>query len=270
MFLFDPSFKMVTEIPDKHAVAILSRTKKFVSSSTSLEEFRKILNKEQNRLTQINTSHGFKGKQACTVVVSDAVVRRYPLVHPDWIFQKIFGDTLKKLIEDDKRLFYVAITRATDCLVLLTDSSRSEPCIFVKQLGLSDNLKWKDIPSQIEDWSHFEIRIGTNDYKWNSPPTVKIKDRLRGLGFRWIPENNWAFWKKPVSRIGFVLEDFLASTEIDWPDGIEIRVCDGNNHLIHRVDYYFGQLRSLSLTIPSTNERNRSRINKQSEPDIPF
>ena len=40
----------------------------------------------------------FQFAAVCKVVLLDAVYGFYPLIHPTWIFQKVFGDTLEKLV----------------------------------------------------------------------------------------------------------------------------------------------------------------------------
>lgn len=51
----------------------------------------------------------------------DAVARSYPLIHPDWVFSRVLGDSLEKIICEERRLLYVAMTRAAEKLVITTD-----------------------------------------------------------------------------------------------------------------------------------------------------
>jgi len=39
----------------------------------------------------ISTTHRFKGLEEPAVIVLDAVQRSYPLIHPHWVFPRIFG-----------------------------------------------------------------------------------------------------------------------------------------------------------------------------------
>jgi DNA helicase-4 len=66
-----------------------------------------------------STTHSYKGGEADCVVLVDP--EDYPLLHEERIFSRIFGDTDETLYEDERRLFYVGITRTKESLVLLRD-----------------------------------------------------------------------------------------------------------------------------------------------------
>jgi DNA helicase-4 len=44
------------------------------------------------------------------VIVLDAVKRSYPLIHPNWVFLRVFGDSIDSIEDEERRLFYVATT----------------------------------------------------------------------------------------------------------------------------------------------------------------
>lgn len=110
------------------------------------------LEKEKREPQELSfTTHKYKGREQDVVILVDAVMGRYPLIHPAWIFQRIFDDelrdnsghsrsvlgdlekgtglsefhmddiTLRKIIQDELRLFYVAITRAKTELYILAE-----------------------------------------------------------------------------------------------------------------------------------------------------
>jgi DNA helicase-4 len=58
---------------------------------------------EHRKRVSISTTHRYKGRERSHVIVLDAVDRSYPLVHPDWIFSRIFGDDKKKLLEEGRQ-----------------------------------------------------------------------------------------------------------------------------------------------------------------------
>ncbi len=47
---------------------------------------------------------------------------KFPFLHPDYPFWKIFGDTPRSLLEEERRLYYVALTRTKDNLYLVSES----------------------------------------------------------------------------------------------------------------------------------------------------
>ena len=57
----------------------------------------------------------------------DAIDLRYPLLHPNWIFTRVFGDSIEHLTDEERRLFYVALTRAKEELYILTENNNPSP-----------------------------------------------------------------------------------------------------------------------------------------------
>ena len=102
-------------------------------------------------MASISTAHKYKGLEKPAVVVLDAVDRSYPLIHPDWPFFRIFGDSPQSLAEADRRLFYVALTRAVESLVVVTDSSASSP--FLDEIAEHRSIAkfpWESFPPVAE------------------------------------------------------------------------------------------------------------------------
>jgi DNA helicase-4 len=79
----------------------------------------------QKKKIRFSTVHRFKGKECDTVFVVDPFAGSFPLLNADSIeLFKFFGDNLEKAEADERRLFYVAITRAKERLVFLTEARR--------------------------------------------------------------------------------------------------------------------------------------------------
>ena len=87
-----------------------------------LKELHEYLPDQDQRRLSISTTHGYKGQEADAVIVLDAQIGRYPLIQPDWKFQRLFGDTEDLITEAEKRLFYVALTRARWSLDILANN----------------------------------------------------------------------------------------------------------------------------------------------------
>jgi DNA helicase-4 len=116
-------------------VAILSRTSRF--HSVSLEDFQRKLIEclegdreaigEPGDKIQAKTVHSFKGLEAEIVILVRACEDDYPLIHPDNALFTIFGRNEADTIDEEKRLFYVALTRAKEKLYVLTERDRESP-----------------------------------------------------------------------------------------------------------------------------------------------
>lgn len=100
----------------------------------------------------ISTSHGFKGNQSDVVIVLDATERNYPLIHPNWIFYRILGESESAIVDESRRLFYVALTRAKHALFILTEGGRKSP--FLDSISDRTSLveiEWSRFPPNMQD-----------------------------------------------------------------------------------------------------------------------
>lgn len=75
-----------------------------------------------------STAHSFKGKERDVVIIVGANRRNFPKFHPDNELMEVLGVTMQKVRDEEKRLFYVAITRAKEELYLIYDD----------KIGMSD------------------------------------------------------------------------------------------------------------------------------------
>jgi len=73
---------------------------------------------------RIGTVHSFKGLEAEIVIVLRTTQGAFPLIHPDNALFRIFGETEASALAEERRLFYVALTRAASKTYLLTESGR--------------------------------------------------------------------------------------------------------------------------------------------------
>ena len=139
------NWQKITSAPtskkDKIRVAILSRTN-YMERAT-LSEFERKLHacfsaEEKKQLgdprekIRTGTAHGFKGLEADIVIILRANEGAFPLIHPDNALFKFFGQTEKDILDEERRLFYVAVTRAAEKLYILTENERESP--FLKDL----------------------------------------------------------------------------------------------------------------------------------------
>lgn len=114
---------------------------------------------------RVMTAHTSKGQEEDAVIVLDASENNYPKIHPDNLLYEIFGVTAAEVLAEERRLFYVAITRPAEKLWILTDADSVSS--YVKQLKV-------DVAPGDHDRSALEAK----SEKRGDPETF---DRLRGL-----------------------------------------------------------------------------------------
>jgi len=198
-----------------------------------IEELRKsLLDKlqftdEQKKRVDISTTHKYKGKEKQVIIVLDA--DRYGNIHPDSVFNRIFGDDEIKLFEDERRLLYVALTRAKNELFIVTDSFNSSPFIagLTKTMQLKE-VNWANYPVPMNEDRFILVRV-TNQKDRGSSPTKEINEFLKSEGYRF--DGNLMCWYKVE-----LIQTFLADgsrlqylNERNWSsqaNGIEVNFCN--------------------------------------------
>lgn len=129
-------------------VLVLTRTG--YAYGLELDEFEKRLRwilRQHSALTLLSneidldvmTAHKAKGKEADTVILLDVTTRQFPKVHADNALYRPFGVTAEDTLAEERRLFYVAITRAEWRLLLLTEMGQESP--YLDELQLSHGLQ---------------------------------------------------------------------------------------------------------------------------------
>jgi ATP-dependent exoDNAse (exonuclease V) beta subunit len=104
---------------------------------------------------QASTTHLFKGLEEQAIIILDADKRRYPLIHRHWKYQRLFGDTEGKIGEEERRLFYVALTRAVSSLDIINAKAEEDESPFLICLehrvrhGSWDRISPKHPPEQV-------------------------------------------------------------------------------------------------------------------------
>lgn len=169
----------------------------------------------------VMTAHKAKGKEADTVIVLDVTSRQFPKVHADNALYQPFGVTMADTLAEERRLFYVAITRAEWRLLLLTETGQESSYIGELQLDRGQGLsEWgvassgrapasmtslseagKAIQSRIEALDRWDLIIGNA-----SPSAIPTLQRLRAQRY-------------PVPETGYFVqgESDELSAEFAWP-----------------------------------------------------
>ena len=174
-------------------VAILSRTNDEIKKLQ--KDLPNLFAKSIRGKIFVSTVHKFKGEEKDAIIVLDAVEGKFPLINPNWFFYRILGDTEEKLIDDERRLFYVAITRAKEDLIILTTKKEESP--FLKRLPIRDVVNWSYYPPFVGG----ELSSGIEQVKVivsnqsgllsYPPPTMLIKEKLKANGYKYNNDGSW-------------------------------------------------------------------------------
>ncbi|QSV56928.1 MAG: UvrD-helicase domain-containing protein [Dolichospermum sp. UKL201] len=205
-----------------------------------LELVHSYLPEESRKLVTISTAHKYKGLQKDVVIILDAIPRCYPLIHPDLMFTRVFGDSIESVVNEERRLFYVALTRAVETLFIITESKNSSP--FLDELNSRTKisvLNWSDYQTFIGVGTirYITVKIGNQDGK-GSNGTIAIKDLLKAEGYIWKPEV-WPAWCRTYPAEGFSIPEYFDNANwISQAVGIEVRFYDDgeNKSEVYRVN----------------------------------
>ena len=181
----------------------------------------------------ISTAHKYKGLEKPMVIVLDAVARSYPFIHPDWVFSRILGDSLEKIAAEERRLLYVALARAADTLVIVTDGRNKSPFLeeLERQMPLAA-IDWAEYPPAKGMTTRLVVKIG-NQERRGGVPTFAIKDLLQASGYQW-QSSGWLGWAKSFPADGFRPETLKSEVWSKPADGVDVRIFDDTEALVAR------------------------------------
>ena len=191
-----------------------------------LEHVRRYLPEgDQERIT-ISTAHGYKGLENDSVVIIDVMEGSYPLIHQFWRYLRVFGTDIENVISEERRLFYVAATRATESVVLITNSDQKSQ--FIGELEKVLDIK------QVELSAFPPVdRIDSNQVLIRVFNCFAVKDELKREGFKWDPTSKaWfrrvasqsfrpdEYMKRPWNTGEVSIKVFASDMSIIWKSGI--------------------------------------------------
>jgi hypothetical protein len=178
-------------------------------------------------LLDVGTAHSYKGLQADVVIV---LTERFPLLHSHRVITEIFGDTEEAVRIDERRLLYVALTRAKHTLYILV-KNQSEEQEFISELKIPPG-SWDDHPptgTHMESQEKLLILVTRGSYQ------VRFALKQDGFTFTDQPQKHW-------QKIEHVLREPLAiveelkrrpwATSDTLTDDLHIEVRNGSNVLV--------------------------------------
>ena len=141
-----------------------------------------------------STVHAFKGGESEVVIL---LANRFPLLHPHRVFTSVFGESDEILLDDERRLFYVGLSRAVSELVIVANGSPKGTRLW-QDLGLrfapwTDHPEWTQVTSA-QGWLEISVSNGFD-----------VKDRLKEAGYR-FDGNRDKSWCKAIRLAAGSLE----------------------------------------------------------------
>lgn len=195
------------------------------------------LNESQREQIHFGTVHQYKGREADVAIIADAVSGRYPKIHPDWVFGRIFGDEPKKLLDDERRLFYVGCSRAIESLIIVTEGLRRSP--FLSSIKGARSIDWHNIEPFCPKDGDWLLLVGNADGMGIEPTMARV------TAFR---ENqysyhggDWPHWAKRIPKrysLESIIENLPRAPWFEGPDGVEVRVCRSDGSIAARGFIY--------------------------------
>lgn len=219
-----------------------------------LDLIRSYLPRDQRERVTISTAHKYKGLEKKMVIILDLVQRSYPLIHPDWQFTRILGNSLENIVEEERRLLYVALTRAEEDLFIFTENRNKSP--FLDDLERTANfasINWEFFPPLQGATDRLMVSIGSQEGTGGSP-TYAIKDLLKASGYQW-QSTGWRSWTKTMPSARFSAEILKSEVWSASADGIDVRIFDASDKLVAQFLVDDGNWRCVlnNLKIPSAS-----------------
>ncbi|MEH2275950.1 MAG: UvrD-helicase domain-containing protein [Nostoc sp.] len=241
-------------IKDRKNVVLLSRKNslpwyvnygKRTSRDGVLDNFLNLIHsylpEESRKVVTISTAHKYKGLQNDIVIILDAVSRCYPLIHPDLMFSRVFGDSIEQVVAEERRLFYVTLTRAVEHLFIITETKNLSPFLEeLKSRRRINSLDWLDYPPFVGSRQRIIVKVG-NQAGRGITPTIKIRDFLKAEGYTWRAIE-WSAWFCTYPAQDFSIEQYFDNAQwISQAAGIEVRFYDDLENMLAKYHVDRGQ-----------------------------
>jgi len=195
------------------------------------EEYRSLI-------VQMDTVHSFKGKEEDAVIVVDAVDRSYPLLHPSNVFFEVLGRSVADVVLEEQRLFYVAVSRAREAMVLVTEAGMTTPFLPVSILNLDINKLESPVRGES---SRYFVRV-------TGKSTFEIKSQLLASKYQWHPAEK--YWVKQYAAHTFTKEIVLRENWLCGAADLRITVTDEFSNRVLEIRVLAGQLTTHGERIP--------------------
>lgn len=159
--------------------------------SKVLAQLEQIYGKKFASRVQFSTVHAFKGKEAGAVILWDSNESVYPFVHSNWIFDSFFGLNREAIVSEERRLFYVGVTRAKSMLLINSDNY---PTDFLKTTQWIMPSKWPEVtiaPNAITERSFLQVFLNG----WDEEEELRNKLGIHKFRFN---HKGKKFWERQI------------------------------------------------------------------------
>lgn len=211
------------EIPWR--VNLKGGTGRGVSHNAFLEHMRRFIDEADRERITISTAHRYKGRQEDVVILIDAIAGSFPLIHPNGIFLRALGDSLESIEAEERRLFYVAVTRARDELVVITEDHRQSPYLAdtASANGALERRSWDAFkPAPSLDGPRIVIRVSK---------AYDVRDILKSQGYTWDSETKE--WCRALPKAAFDLDDLCQQPWL--AHGVTVDVTSEDGERLHAL-----------------------------------
>ncbi|GAA0706824.1 UvrD-helicase domain-containing protein [Dokdonella soli] len=211
---------------------------------------QRFLPNDRRQQISVSTAHKSKGLEWDDVIVIDAVRRSYPLVHPDWVFARVLGATIEQIEAEERRLFYVAVTRAKSSVILFTEKKNESPFLTEiearTQVGMID---WNSYPPRDIASEFFAVSVTSrpgyripNESGGQDVPTYVLRDLLGASGYMYRDKG---VWEKTARAEGFNIAMLGDEPWAQDAKGIDVTVRDGCDRIVGEWTVDDGVFRSV-------------------------
>lgn len=226
--------RLIKKIIDSDSkVVILSRTNnvqyyisepQYKDIDKYCDYIRSFFNESIRSKIDITNVHKYKGLENESVIILDGNEKSYPLIHNDWKYMKFFGDTIEKIIRDERNLFYVAITRAINSLYIITEKNNTTK--FLDSVTGIVPINWDNYNQHfMNEGDNIFINL-SGEYK----DSVLVKEYLKADNFKYNPDGR--YWYKKYNAKSFTIKMIQETVWFDKCSNMTCKLKDENNNII--------------------------------------
>jgi DNA helicase-4 len=226
-------------LQNNKSVVLLTRTNDLqlpaggtISNVEYLDMLRRVIPEKWRKKISISTAHKFKGGEGDIVIILDAVAGKYPLIHPNWIFARILGETIEDVNDENRRLFYVALTRAKEQLFIITETDEDKKSPYLADIRkhlFIPHIDWDKYPPCIWSSDDVVVRITGTFFELNE------EFKADGFSFRKYkgePLREKILTKKEFSAQQLHSTPWAQKLSVTPNCSIEIRILDVNDKVL--------------------------------------